>query len=321
MKRKLYRICFAISVLIVISDAVPAQNLLRNIQNRAKNKIEERVEDRVEKEADKAIDKQLDQAEEAIFGKDTANVQTAAENNQRTMNLLRGMGINGEPVPHEEQYIFNKLIQMHFESFNSKGEKISTGEFITHLNDNTKHVAYEFVSGDMSDQEKGVFIIDPENGATIIIGEENGEKNAVIYGFGGMFNLENQEEINDIDFSESPENYLANPNVSKTGRTKNIAGYKCSEYTYKDDDTDASYWITEDLKMNTHDFFSALFKTSMYSNGMGWGYLMAGTSINKTNGEKSVMEVTDVNKNSNKTFKMSEYSVTNIGNFSVSDQE
>lgn len=321
MKNNLLRLSFAISILLVISGTTQAQNLLRNLKNKAQNKIEEKIEQRAEKEADKAIDKQLDKVEEAIFSNDTASTSSGTYGNQRMMNMLQGMGINGEPVTYEEKYDFNKLVQMHFESFNSEGEKISTGEFITHLSDQSKHVAYEFVSGDMSDQSKGIFIIDAENEAAIIVGEADGEKNAIIYGLGSMSAMSDTEDLNDIDFSETPENYLANPNVTKTGRTKTIAGYKCSEYTYKDEESNSSFWITEDLKMNTQDYFSTLFNTSIYSSGMGWGYMMAGTTVNEKTGEKSSMEVTDVDNNSNKSFKISDYNVTNIGNFSMPNQE
>ncbi|MBN2635772.1 MAG: DUF4412 domain-containing protein [Prolixibacteraceae bacterium] len=321
MKKKSLKFSLTIVVLLVLFETSFAQNILRSIRDRAQDKIEDRIENRVEKEADKAIDEQLDKAEESIFGNDSARIPSADENNQRMANMLQGLGINGEPVPHNEQYNFNKLVQMHFESFDAKGEKTSTGEFITHLNDQSKHVAYEFVSGDMAEQSQGIFIIDAENNATIILSEEDGEKNAIIYGFGAMFSNANPEDLGDIDLSETPETYLANPNVSKTGRTKTIAGYKCSEYTYKDEETDATYWITEDMKMNTQDFFSALFKTNMYSHGMGWGYMMEGTSVDLETGEKSIMEVTNIDTNSKKSFNLTEYKVTNIGNFTAPVEE
>lgn len=317
MKNKSLNVSIVIVVLLVLSETSFAQNILRSIRDRAQDKIEERIENRVEKETDKVIDEQLDKAEESIFGNDSARIPSAEENNQRMVNMLQGLGINGEPVPHNDQYNFNKLVQMHFESFDTKGKKTNTGEFITHLNDQSKHVAYEFVSGDMAEQQQSMFIIDAENGAMIMIGEENGEKNAIIYGFGALFSTADTEEMEDLDLSETPETYLANPNVSKTGRTKTIAGYKCSEYTYKDEETNATYWITEDMKMNTQDFFSTLFKTNMYSHGMGWGYMMAGTSTDIETGEKSTMEVTNVDTNSKKTFNLADYKVTNIGNFSV----
>ena len=151
--------------------------------------------------------------------------------------------------------------------------------------------------------------------------EEDGKKSGLVYGLGTFFNEVKDESYEDLDLSESPESYLANPNVKKTGRTKTIAGYQCEEYEYTDENAVSNIWITKDLKMNSKDFFSLLFKTSLYSHGMGWGYMMEATTINKENGEKSTMTVTRVDDNSNKKVVMGAYEVTNLGTFSVDEEK
>jgi hypothetical protein len=170
----------------------------------------------------------------------------------------------------------------------------------------------------MAKPGQGMFILDSENGAMIILSEENGEKTGIVYGIGNFFEqmgASYQEE--EIDMSDTPETYLMNPNVNKTGRTKTIAGFKCEEYTYKDEESESEIWITKDMKMNTQDFFSTLFKTSLYSQGIGWGYLMETTSVDKNTGEKSIMKVTKVDKNSNVRFDLSAYQMTNLGSFNI----
>lgn len=154
-----------------------------------------------------------------------------------------------------------------------------------------------------------------------MLNDEKGEKTGIIYGMGSFFESMGATYEEDIDLSETPEIYLANPNVKKTGRTKTIAGYKCEEYKYKDEETESEIWITKNLKMGTQDFFSTLFKTSLYSHGMGWGYLMEATSINKSNGEKSVMQVTKVEPNTNTKSSMSDYKITNLGSLQPPSKE
>jgi len=73
--------------------------------------------------------------------------------------------------------------------------------------------------------------------------------------------------------------------------------------------------------MNTRDFFSMLFKTSLYTHGMAWGYMMEATTVNKENGEKSDMTVTRVDKNANRKVVMSEYQVTNLGSFAPTEKK
>jgi hypothetical protein len=172
----------------------------------------------------------------------------------------------------------------------------------------------------MVEPGQGIFIVDAANEAVILLNEQNGEKTGIVYGMKGLFESYDQSNIEEFEVTNTPETYLANPNVSKTGKTKTIAGYKCDEYTYNDEYSEANYWITKNLKMDAGDFMSTLFKTSLASNGMGWGYIMEATSMNKENGEKSIMKVTDVDQHSNVKFSLDEYQISNLGNITVPNE-
>ena len=320
---KLTVLSFVLSLLI---QPVQGQNLLKKIKEKAETKIEEKINERVEKKVDEKIDEGLDKVEESLEkenGNDTGDTEPVKNTSReqalqnRMQGMLKGMGISGEPVLYENNYSFDYLIQMHIQSYDNTGASTSNGEFITHLNPNSKSLAYEVVSGDMAKPGQGMFILDAENGAMIILNNENGEKTGIVYGMGAFFQSVGESYEEDIDLSETPETYLANPNVKKTGKTKTIAGYKCEEYVYEDEETKSHIWITKDMKMNTQDFFSTLFKTSLYSHGMGWGYMMEANSENKNTGEKSVMQVTRVDKNSNKKFDLGSYNMTNLGSFTL----
>jgi len=117
--------------------------------------------------------------------------------------------------------------------------------------------------------------------------------------------------------SETPDTFLKNPNVKKTGKTKTIAGYKCDQYLYTDEDTDAEFWISDDVKINARDYFSSIFRISAYSSGMGWGYIMESTSTDKSTGDKSKMTVTKVDDNARTNFDLNSYQITNFGSFTL----
>jgi len=311
---------------ISIAQSTAAQALLKGIKNKAQDKIEQRIEQRANNEVDKQIDKQLDKAKEALFPEDKNSDSSPVSNrksksDERLMSMMKRMGVGGEPIPIADSYNFNNLVQMHIESFDGSGKKTSDGEFITHLSSNSKSMAYEFVSGDMAEPGMGMIIVDAENNATIILNEEKGQKTALVTGLGTVFESMSEEDIEKLDLTETPETYLANPNVEKTGRTKTISGYKCDEYKYTDESQVSNIWITQDIKMNTRDFFSTLFKTSLYSHGMAWGYMMEATTVNKENGEKSNMTVTRVDKNANRKVVMGEYQVTNLGSFAPTEEK
>lgn len=304
---------------------VHGQRILRKLQEKVQEKVEEKVEERADKKIDEAIDKQLDKIEESLENESDSvsgdiGSRSDRDREKRMQNILKGIGVSGEPVPVADNYTFDHMIEMHIESFDKNGKKESEGEFITHLSKNSKSMAYQVVSGDMGKPGQGMFIIDAENGATIILNEEKGEKTGIVYGMGAFFSSigETYEEEN---LEETPEAYLANPNVKKTGRTKTIAGYKCEEYKFNDEETESEVWITQDLKMNTQDFFSTLFKTNLYARGVPWGYMMEATSLDKESGEKSVMQVTRVDANSNTRFNLSDYQITNLGSFTMPSGE
>lgn len=322
------KIIIKISLIAIISVAfiipVNGQKLLRSLKEKATERIEKKVEERVEEKVDEKIDQQLDKIENSLEkdkpaeeSSESGSSSSENKSQERMMRMLKGVGVTGDPIPIADNYKFDYLIQMHIVSFDGKGKTTSEGEFITHLNPKTKSMAYEVVSGDMGNPGQGMFIIDAENGATIILSNEKGKKTGIVYGIGSFMESMGKTYEEDVDLSDTPEMYLANPNVKKTGKTKTIAGYKCEEYIYSDEETESEMWITKDLKMNTQDFFGTLFKTTMYSNGIGWGYLMETSSVNKQNGEKSTMKVTKVDKNADVEFTMKDYQITNFGNITV----
>jgi hypothetical protein len=316
---------FFTALFIFMNQQVQGQRLLKKLQDKVQERVEEKVEERAERRVDQAIDNQLDKLEKSLEKEDTggeaeSDADSDARRQARLQNIMKGIGISGEPVAVADSYSFDHLIQMHIESYDSKGKLESEGEFITHLNPQSRSMGYQMISGNIGQPGQGMFIIDAENGATIILNEENGEKTGFVYGLGTFFSTIG-ETYQEEEIPETQENYLLNPNVKKTGRTKNIAGYKCEEYTFNDEETESEIWITTDLKMNTHDFFSTLFKTSLYSQGIPWGYMMEATTRDKDSGEKSIMLVTRVDQNSNTRFVLAEYKVTNLGSFQVQAEE
>lgn len=310
-------------IAFLLAQPMYGQRLLKSLREKAEERIERKLEEKANEKIDEKIDESFDKIEDALEKEKKAendgkngNTQPG-QSEERGMRMLKNLGISGEPIPISDRYEFDHLVRMNVESFDKSGKKTSEGEFITHLNPGSKSMAYQVVSGDMANPGQGLFIVDAEKGATIILSNEDGKKTGIVYGIGGFMESLGESYEEDLDLSETPETYLTNPNVSKTGKTKRIAGYSCEEYIYSDEETKSEIWITRDLKMNTRDFFSTLFKTSMMTHGMGWGYMMEATSVDKQTGEKSFMQVTEVDDNSNVDFSMADYQITNFGNISI----
>lgn len=308
---------------ILLSPPLKGQRLLRSIQNRVEQKLEERAEEKILDEVDKKVDEALDSLEKNSGNAEEKERESREERNQQRMNrFLKRMGMSGEPVPIADNYAFEQLVAMHIESFDPSGKMTSSGDINLHFNPDQANLAYEVVSGDLGNSGQGMFIIDTQNSAIIMLSSENGEKTGIAYGMESfMQSMGESYDQAEKELSDSPETWLNNPNVTKTGRTRTIAGYRCEEYKYNDEQTESEIWVTRDLKLNSKDFMSTLFKTSLYSHGIGWGYIMAATSVEKSTGEKSTMEVTRVDKNSHISFNMKDYAITNLGSITIPQTE
>ena len=293
--KRLIIICFVISITMCTSLSADAQRILDRAINKAKEKLEQKAEEKVEQKVDEKIDQEIEKLEEKNRkeGEQGTPRETSEERSQRRMQgILKGIGVTGEPVPFDDAYTFSTKIQMHLETFDKSGKKISDGEFITYMNPKEANFAYEVVSGDIGSKGKGIFILDFKNKASIILSDEDGKKTGLVYGLNFMVD-ENaakeeftQEEIENTEFT------TLNPYVSKTGRTKKIQGYSCDEFHYNnpEEKQEATYWITKDLNLKTRDFFGSLFNAATFSHGMGWGYLMESESIDKETGEKTKID-------------------------------
>jgi hypothetical protein len=310
--------------LLFTTNTVSSQSLLERAANKAKERLENKAEKKIDEKVDQKIDEGFDKIEDSLKKEEEESAkktqETSDERSQRRMQgILKGIGVSGEPVPYDEAYSFSTKIQMHIETIDGKGKKISDGEFITYMNPKDMNFAYEVLSGDVGNKGKGVFILDFKNKASIILSEEEGKKTGLVYGLNFMLD-ENAatEELTSEEIDNSQFTTL-NPYVSKTGKTKKIQGYSCDEFHYNnpEEQQEAWYWITKDLDIKTREFFGTLFSAATFSSGMGWGYLMESETLDKKSGEKTRMLVTDISTNAGKEFSVKNYQVTNIGSLNI----
>lgn len=311
-----------VTIALSVSLNANAQRILDRAINKAKEKLEQKAEEKVEQKIDEKIDQEIEKLEEKNRkeGTEAPPRETSDERAQRRMQgILKGIGVTGEPVPYDEAYSFSTKIQMHLETIDKNGKKISDGEFITYMNPKDANFAYEVVSGDVGNKGKGIFILDFKNKASIILSEEEGKKSGLVYGLNFMIDENTVQEEFTKEEVENTEFTTLNPYVSKTGRTKKIQGYTCEEFHYNnpEEKQEATYWITKDLSLKTRDFFGSLFNAATFSHGMGWGYLMESESIDKETGKKTKMLVTDLSTNAGKNFNLAGYQITNIGNINI----
>lgn len=296
MKTHLFII--VIGMLLGFSMPMHGQSLLERMAKKAAEKAEKKAEKETEKKIEEELNKQFEEDSET---EETDQPEHADQ--QDITKMMKKMGIASTPVKIEDAYTFSSSIKMNIKTFDGNGQLKSDGDIVSYINKGQSSFAYEFISGEIETKnpQKGMFIIDYDNKATIILSDENGSKQGIVYGMDDLMNPESWQSTEELEGEETTplESPLLDPRLKKTGRTKTISGYKCNEYVYteseSEDNTITTFWLTKDIDWQTKDLMSNIFGASMYSRGMPWGFLMESESIDQDTGEKSLYKVTDIN--------------------------
>lgn len=294
--------------------------ILERAARRATERLEQKAEERIDRKIDEKIDQSLDSIESSLeteAGETSAKPASGRENtSQRRMeNLLGNIGLSTTPVALEDKYTFDSYIKMNVKSYDKKGKLKSDGDMVTYIANDGSCLGYEFISGEFeaskSGDRKGVFIMDYKNKATIVLSEDGGKRTGIAYGLGDI--SEWTSETNDeYGTDESEDTIVLNPKFTKTGRTKNILGYRCEEYLYEDEEGRANIWITNEYRARTHDAYSTIFNTMVLAHG-GTGMMLESESVDLKSGEKTIMKVTELDTNKKTTFNIGQYEITNLG--------
>lgn len=321
------------AIIIVLSAlfTVPAnaQSLMERMAKKAAEKLEQKTEDRIDRKVDESIDKGLDNIEESASAErpdsQAAGKDSEAASKKRMENLLGKMGISSEPVNYADSYTFNASMRINIKTIGKNGKVKSDGDMVSYLSDNNKYMAYEFVSGDINmdnaPENKGIFILDYANHATLILSEDNNKKTGIAYGLTESFGEETHEDdvYADHEAEELDWDYNASK-LKKTGRTKTILGYKCEEYEYADEETKGAVWITKDYKAARSTAVPSMFNWTSLTLGQTSGFLMASESTDLQSGEKSTMEVTEINNSKSTSFNTKQYEITNLGSIGMAEK-
>ena len=312
-----YFLAAVVLIAVFTTQGIQAQSFLEKMAKKAAEKAEKKAEQKTEDE----MDKKLDQLFEEAFENGDAESEGDVDASAKWAEKLAAMGYAGEPVDIEDSYSFTSSITMHIESIDKEGKTSSNGDIKIYNNADDQFFAYEFISNETQsspDQQKGLIIMDMKNQASIILNDD--EKSGIVYGVDGLMDgsMYEGEEENEEEMPEDMDNL--DSRLTKTGNTKTILGYRCDEYKYKDEESEGLVYITKDVDWNSEDFMTTIFKSSMYSNGVFNGFMMASEHVNLNDGEKSTYEVTDISKNDKSEFQMSDYQLTNIGSFKIPEE-
>lgn len=283
----------------------------QEVQERTEEKVQQRVNQRV----DQSIDNGLDVLEGALFGRRRPKakeagvsepVQSGASHSSSSPVPATANGATNLPGSYE----FDVITVARMTSTNKRGRSESS-QYEWLYSNRHAYFAMEVVGAE-ANGGASLMIFDMSNRQMVTLMESDGQKMAMVMPLdGSMYSA----EISD----DEPEQEIQG-SFSKTGRTKQIAGYTCDEYTFSSEDAAGEVWIsqTQDIKMG---FSMGAFAASSggrsdmsFPAGYPVGNVME-MMVRDVDGSTTHFETIEVKTNAGKSVSTAGYRLMNMGGF------
>lgn len=304
----------------------------------AGQKADEEVTDEMNKEVDKGVEKVFDKffgADETEtkpenstskegsdeYSDDNSSVEDdnsmpskssgSSSSDARANSMLKAMGVNIAPTNVNEVYNYSGNILMDVQSWEDNGKSEGQIKYKTLMTSDNSGFAMEFTE---EGKEKSTMIFDYKNEKMIILSDDGETKSGMVTNYAGL--AESMEEAAESEVSETNEETdfsTYREGLKKTGRSKNIAGYKCDEYIYEDEESIVEMWMTNQLPA---DLWANMFSANVMAAGsMGFygGFVMEMDEKVKNSKERTYMLVKEVNKNQSSSLSTKGYQLMSIG--------
>jgi hypothetical protein len=260
----------------VISNA-QLGNMIRNKASKVLNagtrtlnkEVDHKIDSTAQKKAQDEIDKKNQEIEQNK-SQDAQSEQTEggqAEKAKTGSGESKGINIGGlfggkVTSKYNESYSFTSRLYQQLEMYDKK-DKVTKMDYYIYFSAANPIMGIETKIETASDQGDQVamnstIVIDGPNKSYISMTDINNMKMGFV--------SEIPDENNQAQTSEKPK---TPPVIVKTGKTRVVAGYKCDEYTYKDENnkTHGTIWATKELKLNVNkNAFSKAGMRSYYGN-------------------------------------------------------
>jgi hypothetical protein len=315
--KKLLFVAFA----IIFVTSVNAQ-VLKNIARGAGNKVLNSAGNRADKEVDKQIDKGVNKFFDKLIKEDTTktkeNETTGTAPTDTTTGgkeevpasvnkFMRSLGVSNEAIPHKDVYSFTGQIVMSIDVTDSNGKKAASSDYVTCFNDKTSDAMFKANAQDNSSETST--IIDLENKCMLMLTDSKGKKT----GFATKFDPNASNNTNTGDKNAPKIEDECTP--AKTGNTKTISGYNCSEYRCEDKESILIVWTTKDLSASNNSIFAQNAMGKKYKTDGFDGMVIQYETHSKTDKSSSITTIKSIDMSKSSSFSTVGYQISgfNLG--------
>ncbi|AFM04053.1 hypothetical protein Fleli_1639 [Bernardetia litoralis DSM 6794] len=306
-------------------EATAQNNTVEKMKQKAKNKTNNRIDNKIDNKLDEGLDaleglfkrkkkkkKKEEENDDTNSESDLNESTETTQTNEGTDFLSKMLGGGGEKIDVKSSYSFNSNFVMRMQTYKKNGKQ--GGDMFMHYYNSAdpNYMAMEMMEATKDGKTKkpqSKIIVDGLQQAMITLMEDNKQAIAM-----KIPNIENYEQAQEQE--QNPEEAMKDIKITRTGRTKNILGYTCSETIMETDEMKAISWTTKQVKLSQFKAFAGMFmqdkKEKNQFMAVPLEFTMEMESTNKKTGEKMKMIVTEVNENQSSTIDMSGYKVMDM---------
>jgi len=314
MKTRTFLLSFVLIILVPSVSNAQIGNMLKNKVGKVLNAGTKTLNKEIDNEIDTAAQKEVDKAKikanedyeasQAEQGEARENAPQGGAQPSKGINL--GGLLGGKvTLKYDNSYSFTGKMYMQMEMYDKKD--VTKMDYYIYFNENTLNGGFESKIVGTSDEGDQVamatnMVFDGANKIFIILTDMGTMKMGII------------SEVPEETATEGqPVENTPKPTITKTGNSKVIAGYKCEEYMYKDNESKdyGKLWVTKDLKLKGDNrIYSKAGLPAYYGNSdLEGGAVMAMESYNEKNVLEMKSETKEINMNFPHTISVAGYSL------------
>jgi hypothetical protein len=285
------------------------------LQASAQSESTENTKEKEEVEKESKLDKGVN-AIKGLFKRkkknkreDSDNDSEEARQEKNSTDILNKMLGGKGNIEVKPVYNFNSNFAMRMQGYKKNG-KVESDVLMRYYNSaDPDYMAMEIEGDEKGETPPSKVIFDGSQQAMITFVEDVKQAIAI-----KMPNVEDYEQAQQQE--ENPEDAMKGVEITRTGRTKDILGYTCTETIMENDDMKNVSWTTKEVKISQFKAFAGVFMQKKEEKSkfmaMPMEFTMEMESVDKNTGEKTTMTVTEINENQESTITTSGYQIMDM---------